>query len=79
MKTLTMVQLRTDSRSLVDMLRRKKERVRLTYRGKVLADLVPVDENGEEISKDDPLYTITEKAVPGPILTNEQIDQTLYE
>jgi antitoxin (DNA-binding transcriptional repressor) of toxin-antitoxin stability system len=73
-----MLELRTNSRSVVRLLRRKKERIRLTYRGKPLADLVPVDEVEAAIEANDPLYTITEKAVPGPALSNEQIDESIY-
>jgi len=77
MKTITMLDLRLRSQEMVKRLQRG-ERLRLTYRRRRIATLVPESES-VVLEKDDPLRSLCTLAEPElEPLTNEQIDQVLY-
>ncbi len=76
MKTVTMLDLRLRSREMVKRLERG-ESLRLTYRRRILATLVPVRE--PTCAVDDPIRNLCALAEPGLTpMTNEEIDQLLY-
>ncbi len=81
MKTVSMLELRRHSEAVVADLRRGLP-LTLTYRGKPLARLMPVAAAPEEITADDPLYTLSSHADAGDAenaaMSNAQIDQALY-
>jgi prevent-host-death family protein len=78
MKTITMLELRTDSEKVVKQLR-QGESLTLTYRGHPLARLTPIADNSE-ISADDPLYRLHEHADDRlKPLSNDDIDGLVYE
>ncbi len=81
MKTVSMLELRQNSEVVVSDLQRGLP-LTLTYRGKPLARLVPVLADPEEITADDPLYTLADHAEAGSpdnaSLGNEEIDRVLY-
>jgi antitoxin (DNA-binding transcriptional repressor) of toxin-antitoxin stability system len=79
MKELSMLELRLETKKVVEWLRHGKERIRLTYRGKPLADIVPITESADASDSLDPLYHLAEHAVVGRSLTNEEIDRAIYE
>jgi prevent-host-death family protein len=74
MKTITMLELRLDAEAIIAQVQ-KGQRMILTRRGKPVARLEPVDEGPDA---DDSFYSITDLAVPGGSLTNEEIDKILY-
>ena len=79
MKSISMLEFRKNAAKILDCVRKGKETVRLTYRGKPVADLAPVK---TEISRrppvDDPFYAIHKIAEPaGKNLTNGEIDRIL--
>ena len=79
MKTITMLQLRRDSKSVIHSLRRG-ERLALTYRGRPLARLEPFQPEKRSIAED-PFFEIHRAARPSPQgpLSHDQIDAELYE
>ena len=81
MKTISMVELRKNSEAVIAQLKQGLS-FTLSYRGKPIANLVPVLPGKHQIKADDPLYTLAEHADAGSpdnrALTNEQIDQILY-
>ncbi len=79
MKTITMLQFRRDSRSVIHSLRRG-ERLALTYRGRPLARLEPFRLENRRISED-PFFEIHHAARPSPRgpLSHDQIDAEIYE
>ena len=81
MKAVSMVELRQNSEAVVSDLQRGLP-LTLTYRGKPLARLVPIAPGAEEISADDPLYTLAAHAEAGSAenrsLDNAEIDRVLY-
>jgi antitoxin (DNA-binding transcriptional repressor) of toxin-antitoxin stability system len=79
MKTISMLELRQDARKVLAALKRG-ERLLLTYRGKPVARLEPVQSVGN-LPEDDPIFRLEEFAVDGPgggDLTNEEIDRIVY-
>ncbi len=57
---------------------RQGKRLILTYRGKAVMRLEPVRDC--EIAPEDPFYALAQLAIPtGRPLTNEEIDQIVYE
>lgn len=74
MKTITMLDLRNDSESVVSALKRGVS-ILLTYRGKKLAVLNPYVE--EYPSGSDPFFTVCEKAVDAPDLDSSKSDDDL--
>jgi antitoxin (DNA-binding transcriptional repressor) of toxin-antitoxin stability system len=78
MKSVTMVELRSRGRDVIKRLERG-ETLALTYRGKKVATLVPVEaEAGRPIPPDDPIRTFHRFAEPMGAMKNEEIDQLLY-
>ncbi|MBA2557337.1 MAG: type II toxin-antitoxin system Phd/YefM family antitoxin, partial [Chloroflexi bacterium] len=65
MKTVTMLEFRRDARRALEAVRRG-ERLLLTYRGKPVARLEPVEPDGQEVTEDDPLLHVDDYAVDGP-------------
>jgi antitoxin (DNA-binding transcriptional repressor) of toxin-antitoxin stability system len=86
MKTITMLELRQNAGAIVRDLRQGRS-LTLTYRGQPLARLEPILPSGEEISADDPFYTLADHAglaedealaKGNANLTNADIDRVLY-
>ncbi len=76
MNTVTMLEFRRDAERILGRVRRG-QRLVLTYRGKAVAQLLPVEQ--EAPPPDDPLYQLADHAEPGgESLTNEQIDRIVY-
>lgn len=76
MESVTMLEFR---RQTDDVLRRLRngERLLLTYRGRPVATLEPV--NDGPITADDPFYSLDELADENaPPLTNEEMDRAVY-
>ena len=77
MKTITMLDLRLHSREMMERLRRG-EHLRLTYRNKRIATLVPENEP-VAAAADDPIRHLDKLADSTlPPMTNGEIDQLLY-
>ena len=75
MKTVSMLELRRNALSIVRGVQ-DGERVLLTYRGKPVARLEPLD---EEPAEDDRFYDLPDLAEEGGVsLSNREIDETLY-
>jgi antitoxin (DNA-binding transcriptional repressor) of toxin-antitoxin stability system len=79
MKEITMLDFRRSARRALDALRRG-ERLLLTYRGKAVARLEPVESQTGAVPDDDPLLRIEEFAVDGPggPLPNAEVDRIVY-
>jgi len=77
MKTISMVDFRLHSESVVRQLRNGEPFV-LTYRGHPLAKLLPLSKK-TNVEQDDPFYRLYESADPKlkPI-SNEEIDSLIY-
>jgi prevent-host-death family protein len=76
MKTVSMLEFRTAAEQIIDQVR-KGQRLILTYRGKPVARIEPVQP--EDIDERDPFYSLTALAASkGKSLTNRQIDETIY-
>ena len=76
MNTVTMLEFRRDAERILRRIRRG-QRLVLTYRGKAVAQLLPVEQPTPP--SDDPLYRLVDHAEPGgESLTNEQIDRIVY-
>jgi prevent-host-death family protein len=78
METVTLLEFRRHAEEIIQRVRQGKRLV-LTYRGKPVMRLEPISEN--KISRDDPFYRLPELAnsSSGKSLTNEEIDQILYD
>jgi prevent-host-death family protein len=77
MERVSILQFRRDAESVIRKVQRGK-RLILTYRGKPVMRLEPIPDR--KIGPDDPFYTVAQLAVPkGRSLTNEEIDQIVYE
>ena len=77
MKTVSMVELRKNAASIIKLAMRG-QRVLLTYRGRPVLRLEPVDDL-EEPSPDDPFYSLAKlAATDGESLSNADIDRTVY-
>jgi len=76
MEKVTILEFRRDADAVIRKVRRGK-RLILTYRGKPVMRLEPIQER--VLGPDDPFYTIAQLAIPDErALTNEEIDQILY-
>ena len=80
MKSISFVELRTNSEAVVKELKAGKTLV-LTYRGKQLAELKPIRDSGKRSPETDPLFDIERIAQPSPLgpLNHSDIDSLLYE
>lgn len=77
MKTITMLDLRLRSREMIKRLERG-EPLRLTYRRKRIATLVP-ESKPRPPAAADPIRNLHKLAEPGlPPMSNEDMDQLLY-
>jgi len=79
METISMLELRTRGKEIVIRLKRG-ERMSLSYRGKKVATLMPLEGAGEKpAAANDPIRRLCELAEPGlGSMTSEEIDQHLY-
>lgn len=78
MKTISMLELRSKGREVVNRLDRG-EALDLTYRGRKVARLEPVrKDRTEPVPDDDPIRTFHRLAEPLGPMSNEDIDQLLY-
>ncbi len=75
MKKISMVDFRLDAERILAQVQ-KGQRMILTRRGKPVARLEPMEENGP--AADDPFYSLDRLAEPGASLTNSDIDEILY-
>lgn len=79
MKIVTMLEFRKDAAQVLNWLQQGKETVRLTYRGKPVADLLPITEQDvDRPPGNDPFYRLPQRAVDGVGLTNQQMDALIY-
>jgi len=78
MKTISVLEFRRHLPRIVKSLQTSKEGIRLTYRGKPIAELTPVRPKASRPPDDDPFYRICELAVEGPDLSNKEMDEVLY-
>jgi hypothetical protein len=76
MKTISMLDLRNDSESIVSQLK-KGVSMLLTYRGKKLAVLSPYHEEYATDSDSDPLFAVCEHAIEAPDLDKSKSDDDL--
>jgi prevent-host-death family protein len=76
MKTVSMLELRQRADQIIGRVRRG-ERFLLTYRGKPVAKLEPVQDTA--IAADDPFYRLADLAADkGKSLTNREMDELIY-
>jgi antitoxin (DNA-binding transcriptional repressor) of toxin-antitoxin stability system len=75
---ISVLQLRRELPKVIRSLAKGGESIRVTYRGKPIADMMPVKTGSKRPPTDDAFYNICEMAVDGPKLTNADIDLTLY-
>ena len=77
MEKISLLEFRRDAESVIRKVRQGK-RLILTYRGEPVLLLEPI--RYSKISRDDPFYGIAQLATAnGQSLTNEEIDQIIYE
>ncbi len=77
MESVSVLEFRRDAEKIIRQVQKGK-RLILTYRGKPVLRLEPILD--QAIGRDDPFYSLTKLAVPdGQPLTNEEIDQIVYE
>jgi len=77
MKTVSMLELRKEAENIIRSIQ-QGQRLVLTYRGKPVARLEPVRET-EEVTSDDPFYTLYEQAdETGDSLSNQAMDELIY-
>jgi prevent-host-death family protein len=75
MQKVSMLDFRRDAERVLKKVQ-KGERLILTHRGKPVARLEPVVEEG--LNRNDPFYSLTDVAESGPSLANDQIDEIVY-
>ena len=77
MEKVSILEFRRDARAVIRKVQQGK-RLLLTYRGKPVMRLEPIQDH--RIGPEDPFYGIAQFATPnGRSLTNEEIDQIVYE
>ena len=77
MERVSILEFRRDAEAVIRKVRQGK-RLILTYRGKPVMRLEPIQD--DKVGPDDPFYALAQLAVPnGRSLTNEEIDQTVYD
>lgn len=79
MKTISMLELRQNSETFFNDLKRGLS-LTLTYRGKKLALITPYEESEIGNLKNDPFFSICEKSLESPLgnLAHEDEDNLLY-
>jgi prevent-host-death family protein len=76
MERVSILEFRRDADAVIRKVRQGK-RLILTYRGKPVMRLEPIQE--QRLGADDPFYSLAQLAAPkGESLTNEEIDQIVY-
>ncbi|MGI9301231.1 MAG: type II toxin-antitoxin system Phd/YefM family antitoxin [Gammaproteobacteria bacterium] len=76
MKTVSMLEFRNDAEKIIRQVQ-KGQRLVLTYRGKPVIRLEPVQERSP--AEDDPFYKLYEHAdSQGTALTNSEMDEIVY-
>lgn len=77
MKTISMLELRQDSKSVIRSLRRG-ERIFLTHRGKPLARLEPASATKD--AWEDAIFHVEKLAKPSPLgrFNHDEIDEIVY-
>lgn len=77
MEQLSILEFRRDMKRVIRAVQRGK-RLIVTYRGKPVMRLEPLQER--HVAGDDPFYSIGQlAAAEGQVLTNEEIDQIVYQ
>ncbi len=77
MEKISILEFRRNAHGVIRKVRQGKPLI-LTYRGKPVLRLEPIRYN--KIGRDDPFYSIAQLATAnGRSLTNEEIDQIVYE
>jgi antitoxin (DNA-binding transcriptional repressor) of toxin-antitoxin stability system len=77
MEKVSVLEFRRDAVAIIRKVRQGK-RLAMTYRGKPVMRLEPIQAHTPDA--EDPFYRITELATPkGQALTNEEIDQAIYD
>ena len=74
MKTVSMLELRQNAQPVVETVERGQA-VLLTYRGRPVATLQPIEKAPNE---GDPFYSLGEIATAGENVSNQEIDEQLY-
>ncbi len=75
MERISILDFRRDAEAVIRKVQ-KGRRLILTYRGKPVMRLEPIQE--QKIREDDPFYSLAQLATKGGPLTNEEIDQIVY-
>jgi prevent-host-death family protein len=77
MESVSILEFRRDAEAVIRKVRQGK-RLILTYRGKPVMRLEPIRDN--TVGPNDPFYALAELAMSnGRSLSNEEIDQTVYD
>jgi prevent-host-death family protein len=77
METVSLLEFRRDAGGVIRKVRQGK-RLILTYRGRPVMRLEPIQDRN--IGPDDAFYALAQSAIDdGRALTNEEIDQIIYE
>ena len=77
METVSLLEFRRQADAVIRKVRQGK-RLILTYRGKPVLRLEPIDD--QPVGSDDPFYALAHHAGSnGRSLSNEEIDQIVYE
>ncbi len=77
MDNVSVLEFRRDAEAIIRKVQQGK-RLILTYRGKPVMRLEPIPD--QHIGPDDPFYSLDQIAVAGgQSVTNEEIDQIIYE
>jgi len=77
MNTVSIVDFRQHAEQILKRVQ-DGERLVLTYRGKAVARMLPMQDN--QIKEDDPIYCLASKAGDDPVpVDNEAMDRLIYE
>lgn len=77
MEKVSLLEFRRHADAVIRKVR-QGQRLILTYRGKPVLRLEPIEDR--HLDSDDPFYAMAELAMPnGRSLTNEEIDQIVYD
>lgn len=78
MYTVTMLDLRKHAQEIINRFRRG-EQVTLTYRGEEVCTMVPCKKTDAADIESDPFFDLVGSIDESRPLTNEQIDEVLYD
>lgn len=77
MKTVTMLEFRRDAEKIIELVA-KGQRMLLTYRGKPVMRLEPVQDSAGD--QDDAFYALADLGISiGDGLSNKEIDRIVYD